>query len=237
MYSCCCFCSFFCWPDSVLCVCLGELWAVPRDPVPGREGDGPLPVQDSSPQGDAAARRLHRHAHRLKVWGKDARYTVPGAGHQLRYLISLNTFSHFILMFLQERSPPCVEDFLYICDDAYKKEALISTEASILQTLSFDINIPIPYRFLRRYAKVRACVWRVWIGPFRAFCRFWLWHHGECLLCCLRSVCARAWTRWLWPVTTARWVSWRWSWCQREARCWPPPACWWRWSPKTWEDG
>lgn len=56
---------------------------------------------------------------------------------------------------MQERSPPCIEDFLYICDDAYKKEELISMEASILQTLSFDINIPIPYRFLRRYAKVR----------------------------------------------------------------------------------
>lgn len=55
---------------------------------------------------------------------------------------------------LQERSPPCVDDFLYICDDAYKREELISMETSILQTLSFDINIPIPYRFLRRYAKV-----------------------------------------------------------------------------------
>ncbi|KAM6908986.1 G2/mitotic-specific cyclin-B3 [Xenentodon cancila] len=53
----------------------------------------------------------------------------------------------------EERSPPCVDDFLYICDDAYKREELISMEAKILQTLSFDINIPIPYRFLRRYAK------------------------------------------------------------------------------------
>ncbi|XP_060887724.1 G2/mitotic-specific cyclin-B3 [Labrus mixtus] len=53
----------------------------------------------------------------------------------------------------EERSPPCVDDFLYICDDAYKREELISTEANILQTLRFDINIPIPYRFLRRYAK------------------------------------------------------------------------------------
>lgn len=61
-------------------------------------------------------------------------------------------------MFMQERSPPCVDDFLYICDDAYKREELITTEASILQTLSFDINIPIPYRFLRRYAKVCVCV-------------------------------------------------------------------------------
>ncbi|XP_068569957.1 G2/mitotic-specific cyclin-B3 [Cebidichthys violaceus] len=53
----------------------------------------------------------------------------------------------------EERCPPCVDDFLYICDDAYKKEEIISMEANILQTLSFDINIPIPYRFLRRYAK------------------------------------------------------------------------------------
>ncbi|XP_068612001.1 G2/mitotic-specific cyclin-B3 [Brachionichthys hirsutus] len=53
----------------------------------------------------------------------------------------------------EERSPPCLDDFLYICDDAYKREELISMEGRILQALSFDINIPIPYRFLRRYAK------------------------------------------------------------------------------------
>ncbi|XP_068164446.1 G2/mitotic-specific cyclin-B3 [Antennarius striatus] len=53
----------------------------------------------------------------------------------------------------EERSPPCLDDFLYICDDAYRREELISMEGSILQALSFDINIPIPYRFLRRYAK------------------------------------------------------------------------------------
>ncbi|KAJ0006196.1 hypothetical protein NQD34_013469 [Periophthalmus magnuspinnatus] len=53
----------------------------------------------------------------------------------------------------EERSPPCVDDFLYICDDAFKREELITMEGSILQTLGFDINIPISYRFLRRYAK------------------------------------------------------------------------------------
>uniref|UniRef100_A0A3B3U6H1 G2/mitotic-specific cyclin-B2 n=1 Tax=Poecilia latipinna TaxID=48699 RepID=A0A3B3U6H1_9TELE len=53
----------------------------------------------------------------------------------------------------EERCPPPVEDFLYICDDAYKRPELISIEANILKTLSFDINIPIPYRFLRRYAR------------------------------------------------------------------------------------
>ncbi|XP_048815727.1 G2/mitotic-specific cyclin-B3 [Lagopus muta] len=53
----------------------------------------------------------------------------------------------------EERCPPCVDDFLYICDDAYKREELIAMETSILRTLNFDINIPIPYRFLRRFAK------------------------------------------------------------------------------------
>ena len=47
---------------------------------------------------------------------------------------------------------------MYICDDAYRREEVIAMETSILQTLGFDINIPIPYRFLRRYAKVCVCV-------------------------------------------------------------------------------
>ncbi|XP_044162444.1 G2/mitotic-specific cyclin-B3 isoform X1 [Bufo gargarizans] len=53
----------------------------------------------------------------------------------------------------EERCPPCLDDFLYICDDAYKKEELIAMEMDILQKLNFDINIPVPYRFLRRFGK------------------------------------------------------------------------------------
>lgn len=53
----------------------------------------------------------------------------------------------------EERCPPCVDDFLYICDDAYKRDELLTMEINILRTLMFDINIPVPYRFLRRYAK------------------------------------------------------------------------------------
>lgn len=49
---------------------------------------------------------------------------------------------------------PCVDDFLYICDDAYKRSQVIAMEMSILQALKLEINIPVPYRFLRRYAKV-----------------------------------------------------------------------------------
>lgn len=53
----------------------------------------------------------------------------------------------------EERAPPCVDDFLYICDDAYKRSQLIAMEICMLQALNFDINIPVPYRFLRRFAK------------------------------------------------------------------------------------
>ncbi|NP_001090491.1 cyclin B3 L homeolog [Xenopus laevis] len=53
----------------------------------------------------------------------------------------------------EERCPPCVDDILYICDDAYKRDEVVAMEMEILQKLNFDINIPVPYRFLRRFAK------------------------------------------------------------------------------------
>ncbi|XP_032993550.1 G2/mitotic-specific cyclin-B3 [Lacerta agilis] len=53
----------------------------------------------------------------------------------------------------EDRCPPCVGDFLYLCDDAYSRKTFLSTEKKILIALNFDINIPIAYRFLRQYAK------------------------------------------------------------------------------------
>uniref|UniRef100_A0A3B3R6Y9 Cyclin B3 n=1 Tax=Paramormyrops kingsleyae TaxID=1676925 RepID=A0A3B3R6Y9_9TELE len=53
----------------------------------------------------------------------------------------------------EERCPPCVDDLLYICDDAYKRDELIAMERNILMALNFDINIPVAYSFLRRYAR------------------------------------------------------------------------------------
>nr|XP_025750183.1 G2/mitotic-specific cyclin-B3-like isoform X2 [Callorhinus ursinus] len=57
------------------------------------------------------------------------------------------------LVEVQESYPPCVDDFLYICDDIYQRDEMLTMEISILQTLKFDINIPIAYHFLRRYAR------------------------------------------------------------------------------------
>lgn len=59
----------------------------------------------------------------------------------------------FISCKFDERSPPLVDDFLYICDDAYSRKDLLEMEQKILKALDFDLGIPLSYRFLRRYAR------------------------------------------------------------------------------------
>ncbi|CAL4123934.1 unnamed protein product [Meganyctiphanes norvegica] len=59
----------------------------------------------------------------------------------------------FIACKFDERIPPYVDDFLYICDDAYNRKELISMEIKILKTIGYDLGIPLSYRFLRRYAR------------------------------------------------------------------------------------
>ena len=60
----------------------------------------------------------------------------------------------FISLPPQELSPPLVDDFLYLCDNAYTHEDLLKMERDIFRTLGYDINIPVAYRFLRRLARV-----------------------------------------------------------------------------------
>ncbi|XP_028136565.1 G2/mitotic-specific cyclin-B3 isoform X1 [Diabrotica virgifera virgifera] len=52
-----------------------------------------------------------------------------------------------------ERIPPMLDDFLYICDGAYTKRELIRMEINLFKVIGFDLGIPISYRFLRRYAR------------------------------------------------------------------------------------
>ena len=47
-----------------------------------------------------------------------------------------------------------VDDFLYICDDAYNRMEFVRMEKDILRTVDFNLGMPISYRFLRRLAKV-----------------------------------------------------------------------------------
>lgn len=60
------------------------------------------------------------------------------------------------MCWLQERIPPTVDDFLYICDGAYTLAQLLKMEITILRVVDFDLGIPLSYSFLRRYARVSA---------------------------------------------------------------------------------
>ncbi|XP_047130316.1 G2/mitotic-specific cyclin-B3 isoform X1 [Hydra vulgaris] len=55
---------------------------------------------------------------------------------------------------IEEHHPPPLDDFQYICDDAYTHKMFINMELKIFKALDFDVNIPISYSFLRRYARV-----------------------------------------------------------------------------------
>lgn len=61
--------------------------------------------------------------------------------------------SLFLACKFDERCPPLIEDFLYICDDAYNRREFILLEISIFKTIKYDIGMPLSYRFLRRYSK------------------------------------------------------------------------------------
>lgn len=47
-----------------------------------------------------------------------------------------------------------IEDFIYICDNAFDRGQFIAMEMEVLRVVDFNLGIPISYSFLRRYAKV-----------------------------------------------------------------------------------
>ncbi|XP_058815886.1 G2/mitotic-specific cyclin-B3 [Topomyia yanbarensis] len=60
----------------------------------------------------------------------------------------------FIASKYDERVPPTVDDFHYICDGAYERREMILMEMTVFKTIGYDLGIPLSYRFLRRYARV-----------------------------------------------------------------------------------
>lgn len=60
----------------------------------------------------------------------------------------------FIASKYDERVPPTVDDFHYICDGAYQRREMILMEMTVFKMIGFDLGIPLSYRFLRRYARV-----------------------------------------------------------------------------------
>eukprot|EP01113_Clastostelium_recurvatum_P002385 TRINITY_DN10993_c0_g1_i1.p1 TRINITY_DN10993_c0_g1~~TRINITY_DN10993_c0_g1_i1.p1 ORF type:complete len:432 (-),score=148.37 TRINITY_DN10993_c0_g1_i1:73-1368(-) len=53
----------------------------------------------------------------------------------------------------EEIYPPEVRDFIYISDKAYAREEILSLERLMLSTLSFNLSVPTPLHFLRRFSK------------------------------------------------------------------------------------
>lgn len=54
----------------------------------------------------------------------------------------------------EEIYPPIVKDFVYITDNAYTKEEILTMEKKMLTTLDFSIQINSSYRFLERFIKI-----------------------------------------------------------------------------------
>merc|ERR1712168_682026 len=55
---------------------------------------------------------------------------------------------------IDERIPPMVDDFLYVCDDAYSRDQLMKMERKMLSVVGFDLGYSLSYRFVRRYGRV-----------------------------------------------------------------------------------
>jgi len=55
---------------------------------------------------------------------------------------------------IDERIPPCLDDFVYVCDDAYTRDQIKTKEREVLQVVGFDVGYPLSYRFVRRYGRV-----------------------------------------------------------------------------------
>ena len=55
---------------------------------------------------------------------------------------------------VDERIPPLLDDFLYVCDDAYNRDELMKMERKMLKVVGFDLGYSLSYRYVRRYGRV-----------------------------------------------------------------------------------
>lgn len=59
----------------------------------------------------------------------------------------------FIASKYDERMPPLIDDFIYICENAFTRDDIIKMEMDVFRVIGFNLGIPLSYRFLRRYAR------------------------------------------------------------------------------------
>lgn len=81
-------------------------------------------------------------------------YLSRSKGVEKNDLQVLASASFFISCKFEERSPPLIDDFMYVCDEQFDREQMIQTEMKVLDTIGYDIGFPLSYRFVRRFARV-----------------------------------------------------------------------------------
>lgn len=55
---------------------------------------------------------------------------------------------------IDERIPPNLDDFVYVCDDAYSRQEIMAKERDMIESVDYDVGYPLSYRFLRRFGRV-----------------------------------------------------------------------------------
>lgn len=90
----------------------------------------------------------------LQLCGATALLIACKVGHSglfhISWKIILGSFCQ-----IDERIPPLLDDFVYVCDDAYSKEDIVKREIEMIAIAEYDFGYPLSYRFLRRYGRVR----------------------------------------------------------------------------------
>ncbi|KAF1755407.1 hypothetical protein GCK72_021976 [Caenorhabditis remanei] len=60
----------------------------------------------------------------------------------------------FIAAKFDERSPPLVDDLIYLSGDRFTREELLAMERNLFSTVGYDLGSPLSYRYLRRLGRV-----------------------------------------------------------------------------------
>jgi len=59
----------------------------------------------------------------------------------------------FIASKFEELRSPYIDDWIWVSDDAYKREHILRMEKIMLDVLNFNVGTPTPLHFLRRFSK------------------------------------------------------------------------------------
>jgi cyclin B len=74
-----------------------------------------------------------------------------------KHLQLVGVVASFIASKFEEIHPPEINDWVYICDRAYTKDDILTTECTMLSTLSFQIMVPTAAHFFDFLEKANTC--------------------------------------------------------------------------------